>query len=270
MKKLSLIIAFIIAFGNLAFAQKSKKGASDVEPPTAVLNTFTKKYKLAKKIVWVQEEENYRADFVYNDQKMATSYASDGKLLYTEKELVKAQHNKTALKEIQQNYAGYKVVNMRKRDTYDKKTTYLALLRKGKELLEVEFDKKGGFIRDYDKTPVSAKKKSKKTDEDEEEATDEDAPAKKDTKSKDDDEEETKPEPKKEKAKPSKKSNEDEDEDEEAAPAPKKEKEKPAAKPSKKSDDDEDEEETKPEPKKEKAKPAPKPKKKSDEDDEDE
>jgi hypothetical protein len=300
MKKLSLVIAFIIALSNLTFAQKSKKGAaSGVEPPSAVVKTFNTKYKLAKKTVWSEEEETYRADFKLNDITMAVAYSADGKLLYTEKAMGKTQYNKTALKYITENYAGYKITNMRKRDTYDKKTTYLTTLRKSKELLEVEFDKKGGFIRDTDRTPVSASKKKGKKDDDEE-TTDEEKPAKKDAKVKakkktnDDEEnndEEAAPAKKDTKAKPAKKTDDNEDQ-EEAAPAKKETKAKPAkktddnedeeaapakketkAKPAKKTDDNEDEEDAKPAPKKEKekAKPAPKKeKKKTTEDDDDE
>ena len=169
MKKLSLVIAFLIALGNITFAQKSKKGAApEIDVPTPVLKTFNTKYKLATKTKWAQEEDNYRVDFKYNDINMAAAYSSDGKLLYTEKEMAKAQYNKTALKYISENYAGYKISYMRKRDTYDKKTTYIAMLKKAKEMLEVEFDKKGGFIRDADKTPVTASKKKAKKEEDEE------------------------------------------------------------------------------------------------------
>jgi hypothetical protein len=257
MKKLSILIAFLIAIGNLAFAQKGKKAAApDIDVPTPVLKTFNTKYRLAKKVIWSQEEDNYRADFKLNDLNMATSYSADGKLLYTEKEMAKAQYNKTALKYITENYAGYKVSYMRKRDTYDKKTTYIAMLRKSREMLEVEFDKKGGFIRDADKTPVVAsKKKQKKEAEDEEDVSseDEDTPKKAEVKQK-----------------PKKGGDDDEEEDEEATPAPKKEK--PKAAPAKKKttdEDDEEEEEAKPEPKKEKAKPAAKPKKKTDDDEED-
>jgi len=277
MKKLLFLLSFLIALGNYSFAQKSKKGAeSDVDPPTKVLKAYTTKYKLGKKPVWTQEEDNYRVDFKYNSINMAVCYDQEGKMLYTEKELLKNQYNKSALKYIQENYAGYKVTSMRKRDTYDKKTSFMAMLRKGREMLEVEFDKKGGYIKDTDKTPVTvSKKKGKKSgDDDEETNDDEDKPVKKkDTKVKakksgddeDTDEEEATPAPKKEKAKPApKKTNDDE---EEATPAPKKEKAKPA--PKKTTDDDEDVDAGKPAPKKEKAKPAKKEKKKSNDDEDD-
>ncbi len=275
MKKLSLVIAFLIALGNITFAQKSKKGAGpEIDVPTPVLKTFNTKYKLATKTKWAQEEDNYRVDFKYNDLNMAAAYSGDGKLLYTEKEMAKAQYNKTALKYISENYAGYKISYMRKRDTYDKKTTYIAMLKKTKEMLEVEFDKKGGFIRDADKTPVTASKKKAKKEEDEETPTDEDTPAKKDTKAKkskdsednEDEEEATPPPAKKETKAAPKKSNDDDDE--EATPPPAKKETKAAPKKST-SKDDEDEEEATPAPKKEKAKPAPKPKKKTSDDDED-
>lgn len=275
MKKLSLVIAFLIALGNITFAQKSKKGAGpEIDVPTPVLKTFNTKYKLATKTKWAQEEDNYRVDFKYNDLNMAAAYSGDGKLLYTEKEMAKAQYNKTALKYISENYAGYKISYMRKRDTYDKKTTYIAMLKKTKEMLEVEFDKKGGFIRDADKTPVTASKKKAKKEEDEETTTDEDTPAKKDTKAKkskdsednEDEEEATPPPAKKETKAAPKKSNDDDDE--EATPPPAKKETKAAPKKST-SKDDEDEEEATPAPKKEKAKPAPKPKKKTSDDDED-
>ena len=275
MKKLSLVIAFLIALGNITFAQKSKKGAGpEIDVPTPVLKTFNTKYKLATKTKWAQEEDNYRVDFKYNDLNMAAAYSGDGKLLYTEKEMAKAQYNKTALKYISENYAGYKISYMRKRDTYDKKTTYIAMLKKTKEMLEVEFDKKGGFIRDADKTPVTASKKKAKKEEDEETSTDEDTPAKKDTKAKkskdsednEDEEEATPPPAKKETKAAPKKSNDDDDE--EATPPPAKKETKAAPKKST-SKDDEDEEEATPAPKKEKAKPAPKPKKKTSDDDED-
>lgn len=296
MKKLSLVIAFLIALGNITFAQKSKKGAGpEIDVPTPVLKTFNTKYKLATKTKWAQEEDNYRVDFKYNDLNMAAAYSGDGKLLYTEKEMAKAQYNKTALKYIYENYAGYKISYMRKRDTYDKKTTYIAMLKKTKEMLEVEFDKKGGFIRDADKTPVTASKKKAKKEEDEETTTDEEKPAKKDTKAKkskdsedNEDEEATPPPAKKETKAAPKKSNDDEDEeatpppakketkaapkksnddeDEEATPPAKKE---TKAAPKKSSSKDDEDEEAAPAPKKEKAKPAPKPKKKTSDDDED-
>lgn len=300
MKKLSLVIAFLIALGNITFAQKSKKGAApEIDVPTPVLKTFNTKYKLATKTKWAQEEDNYRVDFKYNDINMAAAYSSDGKLLYTEKEMAKAQYNKTALKYISENYAGYKISYMRKRDTYDKKTTYIAMLKKTKEMLEVEFDKKGGFIRDADKTPVTASKKKVKKEEDEETTTDEEEkPAKKDTKAKkskdsedNEDEEATPPPAKKETKAAPKKSNDDEDEeatpppakketkaapkksnddeDEEATPPPAKKETKAAPKKSTSKDEDDEDEEATPAPKKEKAKPAPKPKKKTSDDDED-
>ena len=280
MKKLLLFIATIIAFGGTAFAQKSKSGAISVDPPTSVEQAFTKKYTLAKKPIWTAEEENYRVDFKYNDVKMGACYSGDGKMLYTEKELSKAQHNKVALKYIEENYAGYKVISMKKRDTYDKKTTYVAMLRKIKELLEVEFDKKGGFIRDADKTPVSASKKKNKKDEDEE-SMDEEKPVKKDAKVKkskgdsgDNEDEEAAPAAKPEKAKIAPKKTND-DEEEEAAPVSKPEKAKATVAPKKATNDDEDDEaDAKPETKKEKAKPAPAPKKekkkKTEEEEEDE
>lgn len=276
MKKLSLVIAFLIALGNITFAQKSKKGAApEIDVPTPVLKTFNTKYKLATKTKWAQEEDNYRVDFKYNDINMAAAYSSDGKLLYTEKEMAKAQYNKTALKYISENYAGYKISYMRKRDTYDKKTTYIAMLKKTKEMLEVEFDKKGGFIRDADKTPVTASKKKVKKEEDEETTTDEEEkPAKKDTKAKkskdsedNEDEEATPPPAKKETKAAPKKSNDDEDE--EATPPPAKKETKAAPKKSTSKDEDDEDEEATPAPKKEKAKPAPKPKKKTSDDDED-
>ncbi len=280
MKKLSLIIAFIIALSNLTFAQKSKKGASpDIDVPSPVMKTFNTKYKLAKKTVWTQEEETYRADFKLNDLNMAVAYSSDGKMLYTEKDMPKTQYNKTALKYITENYAGYKITDMRKRDTYDKKTTYITTLRKSREILEVEFDKKGGFIRDTDKTPASASSKKKAKKEADEETTDEETkPAKKEAKVKDkkktnDDEEsdeEAAPAKKETKAKPApKKSNDDDAEEAAPAPAPKKEtKAKPAPK---KTTEDDEEEDAKPAPKKEKekAKPAPKKEKKKTTDDDD-
>ncbi len=249
MKKLSFVIALLIAIGNISVAQKGKKDAgTGIDVPAPVLKAFNAKYKMAKKTVWSQEEENYRADFKIGENSVSTSvaYSNDGKSLYIEKEMAKAQYNKAALKYISNEYPGYKVTTMRKHDTYDKKTSYITMLRKGREFLEVEFDKKGGFIRDTDKTPVVvSKKKPKKVDD--EENTDEEKPAKSKVKAK------------KEK---------DEEKDEETKTEP--EKEKKVKAPAKKTNEEDDEEEVKPESKKEKAKSAPKTKKKTTSDDEDE
>ena len=141
---------------------------------------------------------------VMNEKKMAVVYDQAGKMLFTETELTENMYNKMALKYIKENYdAKYKIAYMRKVDTYDKKTTFIAMLKKGKELLEVEFDKKGNFIRDTDKTPATVSKKpaKKKKEEKEEEDEDEDV---------------DKPQPEKSKSsKSKKKAKEDEEEEEE-------------------------------------------------------
>jgi hypothetical protein len=256
MKKLIIVLSFLIAFGPMTFAQKKKKGDSDIDVPASVLAAFAKKYRQAKKIVWSMDGENYRVDFKNNDKVMAASYNTDGKLQYTEVLLDRAQYNKTAGKYINENYPGYKVSSMRKRDTYDKKTTLITMLKKGKELLEVEFDKKGGFVRDTDKTPETAvsKKKSKKEASDEESNDEESTPPAKDKKSK---------------ASVKKSSSEDEDNnDEEAAPAKKETKAKTT--PKKSDSEDEESSEEKPAAKKEtKAKEEPKKKSTDADDDED-
>lgn len=262
MKKFAFVFAFIMLLTQFSFAQKGKKAEEGPEVPAGVLKAFNAKYRNATKTKWTEESENYRADFKYNDKVMAICYNADAKMQYTEVQVQKAQYNRTMLKYIGENYAGYRIAYVWKHDTYDKKTTYVGMLRKGKEMLEVEFDKKGGFIRDTDKTPqVASKKKSKKTEVNE----DEDKP-KKNAKVEDEEKEdeggdnpdEVKPKPaKKEKAKAAPKKTEDEgDKEDEVKPA-KEEKAKPAKEPKK--------EKVKPEPKKKE----PKKKKAKEEEEED-
>ena len=206
MKRLILLMCLFAALGKMVYAQPAKTQAPPaIDLPAEVKKAFGTKYKMAKKVVWTSNEENqYRSDFVMNEKKMAVVYDQAGKMLFTETELTENMYNKMALKYIKENYdAKYKIAYMRKVDTYDKKTTFIAMLKKGKELLEVEFDKKGNFIRDTDKTPATVSKKpaKKKKEEKEEEDEDEDV---------------DKPQPEKSKSsKSKKKAKEDEEEEEE-------------------------------------------------------
>jgi hypothetical protein len=73
MKKMILVLAIIVS-GLTAFA-------SDEKVSTKVLDAFQTEFNSAKEVSWTSGENFFKAEFVYNNQRVQAYYSTDGELL---------------------------------------------------------------------------------------------------------------------------------------------------------------------------------------------
>jgi len=127
MKKAAIVLT-VLAFSLFGCAQT---------PPNTVSENFKSMFASASKVKWNMEEENeWEAEFMLNDNEMSASFDNAGTWIETEKEIENNELPSTVAKAVSDNYPGYKTDEVAEIETPDFKG-YEIGLEKGEEILEI-------------------------------------------------------------------------------------------------------------------------------------
>ena len=140
MKKTILTIFVLACISTMAMAQQTQKKLK-LQPPTAVLNAFTKQHANIK-VKWEKEGENYEADFRLNNTKMTQTYKPNGELIETETAILISHLPEAIATYVKKNKLG-KIKEASKIELADGTIQYEADLPAGDYL----FDASGNFIK---------------------------------------------------------------------------------------------------------------------------
>ena len=147
MKKIVLVCAVILLAG-LAQAQKLKE--SDV--PSAVKESFAKRFPKTKEVKWSKESATeFEAEFKSGDMEQSANFDQAGKWLVTETEIKKSELPQAVQATIGREFAGFKIEEAEKAETFDKGMFYEVELEKGELNYEVQLSADGKILKKEEK-----------------------------------------------------------------------------------------------------------------------
>ena len=143
MKQITLVCAAILIAG-IAQAQELK--ASEV--PSAVKESFAKRFPNVKEVKWSKESEaEFEAEFKRSGTEQSVNFDQAGKWLVTETEIKTSELPKSVQAAIAKEFPGYKIEEAEKAETSDKGTLYEVELEKGEMNYEVQFSADGKVLK---------------------------------------------------------------------------------------------------------------------------
>jgi len=100
--KRTVILICMLVFSLLSFTQ--------ITPPKQVSDAFAKKFTNAEKTEWEQENENeWEAEFIVNNNEMSACFDNSGKWLETETEILKKDLPAEVFKSICLEFNGFDI-----------------------------------------------------------------------------------------------------------------------------------------------------------------
>ncbi len=147
MKKISLVVA-VVLLGGLAQAQELKES----EVPTSVKESFTKRFPNAKEVKWSKESATeFEAEFKRSGTEQSVNFDQTGKWLVTETEIKTSELPQAVQATIAKEFAGYKMEEAEKAETFDKGMFYEVALEKGEMNYEVQLSADGKVLKKEEK-----------------------------------------------------------------------------------------------------------------------
>ena len=142
MKKI-IIILFAAILGTISKAQE----VSNVVAPTAVANTFQKKFPNATNVKWEMEDmKNYEANFKMNKKEYSALFNILGTCLETEMKIKNSELPPIVKEALNKQFSGYKIKEAEKVEKVLSAVGYEVELSKGEEKLEVYISAEGEVI----------------------------------------------------------------------------------------------------------------------------
>jgi uncharacterized membrane protein YkoI len=141
MKNLIVLAGISVMLATTACAQKGKLA------PEKVQTAFKAKFPMAEKVKWDKENEaEWEAEFELDEKEYSANFKTDGTWLETEHEISKAEVPAAVSAALKKDFAAYEIEEMEVSET-TKGSFYEFELEKGKEKMEVAFDKTGKLVK---------------------------------------------------------------------------------------------------------------------------
>jgi len=139
---------FLMAAGLLLYAATYAQKISKDKVPAPVQKAFQSKFPNVTGVKWEMENKNsYEAAFSQSNYKMTATFDNDGKWMETEMAMDPAKLPQAILQTISKQFAGYMIKEVAETETPDKGWFYEADLKKGKEIVEVQFSTNGEVLK---------------------------------------------------------------------------------------------------------------------------
>lgn len=132
----------------LAQAQKLKEN----ELPAAVKDSFTKRFPKASGVSWSKENPTeFEAEFKSNGSEQSANFDQTGKWIETETEIKKSALPANVKAAVEKEFAGYKINEAEKTETFADGTFYEVEIEKGELNYEVQISTDGKVIKKEEK-----------------------------------------------------------------------------------------------------------------------
>jgi len=139
---------FLMSAGLLLYAATYAQKISKDKVPAPVQKAFQSKFPNVTGVKWEMENKNsYEAAFSQSNYKMTATFDNDGKWMETEMAMDPAKLPQAILQTISKQFAGYMIKEVAENETPDTGWLYEADLKKGKEIVEVQFSTNGEVLK---------------------------------------------------------------------------------------------------------------------------
>ncbi len=147
MKKI-VIVCLASLVTSLGYTQKLKES----EVPVVVKESFTKRFAKAVEVTWSKESDTeFEAEFKAGGQSQSANFDQSGKWLVTETEIKKAELPQAVMATIAKEFAGFKIEEIEKAETFDSGMFYEVALEKGKVNYEIQISADGQVLKKEEK-----------------------------------------------------------------------------------------------------------------------
>lgn len=141
MKKLMMVLTFLLGFGTLGFGQV----------PDVVQTAFKAKHAGAATADWQQKAENWQATFQKDGQTLKAVFDAQGAWLKTKWDIAINVLPSTIQEQLSSKYAGFTVYEAEKIEQADGTILYEAGIKNDAKELEVEWSEAGEMIKEIPK-----------------------------------------------------------------------------------------------------------------------
>jgi hypothetical protein len=143
MKKvvLPLILSFLI--GTALFSQEITPN----KVPVPVKRSFAKQFPGAKMVQYEQDNTDYIISFLEQDKQYIVTYNNSGEVIATDKEIEPAALPTEVSSSVKNNFPGYTIVTVVRREANDKGICFEMDLKKNDAGYSVRFSDKGEILQ---------------------------------------------------------------------------------------------------------------------------
>ena len=108
---------------------------------------FAKQFPAAKAVKYALDKTDYQIDFLEQGKERIATYNAAGKLLGTDKEITSDGLPKEVSSAVAQNFPGYTIVTVVRREALDKGICFEIDLKKDDEGYSIRFSDKGEILQ---------------------------------------------------------------------------------------------------------------------------
>jgi hypothetical protein len=143
MKKVAIVVILYYLIGLVAFSQEIPSG----NIPKPVKQAFAKQFPAAKTVKYGLDKTDYQIDFQEQGKECIATYNSAGKLLGTDKEITSDKLPKEVSSTVAQDFPGYTIVTVIRREALDKGICFEMDLKKDDAGYSIRFSDKGEILQ---------------------------------------------------------------------------------------------------------------------------
>ena len=143
MKKVAIVVILYSLIGLVSFSQEIPPG----NVPKPVKQAFAKQFPAAKAVKYELDKTDYQIDFLEQGKECIAIYNAAGKLLGTDKEITSDRLPKEVLSAVAQNFPGYKIITVIRREAPDKGICFEMDLKKDDAGYTVRFSDEGEILQ---------------------------------------------------------------------------------------------------------------------------
>jgi hypothetical protein len=143
MKKVAILGILYFLIGLVAFSQEIPPG----NVPNPVKQAFAKQFPAAKAVKYGLDKTDYQIDFQEQGKECIATYNATGKLLGTDKEITSDGLPKEVSSAIAQNFPGYTIITVVRREALDKGICFEMDLKKDDAGYSIRFSDKGEILQ---------------------------------------------------------------------------------------------------------------------------
>jgi hypothetical protein len=143
MKKVAIVVILYYLIGLVAFSQEIPSG----NIPKPVKQAFAKQFPAAKAVKYGLDKTDYQIDFQEQGKECIATYNSAGKLLGTDKEITSDKLPKEVSSTVAQDFPGYTIVTVIRREALDKGICFEMDLKKDDAGYSIRFSDKGEILQ---------------------------------------------------------------------------------------------------------------------------
>jgi Putative beta-lactamase-inhibitor-like, PepSY-like len=147
MKKIIVLLSAVLLISFMGFTQT----ITPDKVPSAVKESFAKKFPAATDVTYKMEKKDYEVTFKEKGVGMSANFNSSGEWLGTETIMIESDLPKDVLTSVATNFVGFMITDIAKVEGPDKVLNYEMNLKKDKVGYEVKFSPKGEILK---KTPL--------------------------------------------------------------------------------------------------------------------